>query len=60
MRDNTPDDVRGARETVDELEDEHVDVPDPDENPQVDPAAATDSGTGDPASPAAGDAEPPD
>lgn len=53
---STPDD---ARRKVDELEADIVD--EPDEDSEVDPAAATDhAAQQDPESPAAGDAEPPD
>lgn len=51
-------DPRSARETVDELEEEVVNPPG--DEMVVDPASATDSETGDPQSPEAGDAEPPD
>ncbi|AZG47583.1 hypothetical protein [Gordonia insulae] len=53
-------DVRLARETVDELEDKHVSIPETGDDTQVDPSAATHSGTDDPSSDKAGDAEPPD
>ena len=51
-------DPRSARETVDRLEEEVVNPPT--EETTVDPEAATDSETGDPDNPEAGDAEPPD
>ncbi|MEE3851418.1 hypothetical protein VZC37_13815 [Gordonia sp. LSe1-13] len=51
-------DPRSAREEVDELEEKVVDPPD--EEPEVDPAAAADPGTEDLDSPDAGGAEPPD
>ncbi|MXP23596.1 hypothetical protein GIY30_19845 [Gordonia sp. HNM0687] len=51
-------DPRTARETVDDLEKKVVNPPD--DEPAVDPTSATDVETGDPDSPEAGDAEPPD
>lgn len=61
--DNTPhtDESRAARETVDDLERKITHNPAEDDDTVIDPESATEQpGTGDPDSPAAGDAKPAD